>query len=442
MHLHDFVPASLHWSQRLGRAPGLVRTLRYLQCKTPNSKPGTGLCAPEPPRGSGSPKLSPISSDNPGRPPLQPGARSAGVKTPNGLPTMIVPNEHRPEGLYLPDFCNLRMVLAMVVAAELLAYVLSLSSAPGGAGRRWDGLIMTSLFVQWVALASIALLCACRRLMEGWRDTTTTTLYSFGLVLAVTVVVSEAAYWGGAYLGLFPMGEGGWHGGFLIRNLTISAIVTTVALRYFYVQFQLKKNIQAEAYARIQALQARVRPHFLFNSMNTIASLTRSDPALAEEVVEDLADLFRVNLADARTRVPLEEELALTRRYLHIEQLRLGARLTIEEHTSDAPRDAAIPMLTIQPLVENAVYHGIEPLPQGGVVRLEARRDGDGNIVITVANPQPPAEVIRRPGNRLALDNLRQRLGVHFGGRATLTVDDTTGRYVATLALPYEKAGS
>lgn len=373
---------------------------------------------------------------------MQPGARGAGVKTPNGLSTMIVPNEHRPEGLYLPDFCNLRMVLAMVVAAELLAYVLSLSSVPGGAGRRWDGLIMTSLFVQWVALASIALLCACRRLMEGWRDTTTTTLYSFGLVLAVTVVVSEAAYWGGAYLGLFPMGEGGWHGGFLIRNLTISAIVTTVALRYFYVQFQLKKNIQAEAYARIQALQARVRPHFLFNSMNTIASLTRSDPALAEEVVEDLADLFRVNLADARTRVPLEEELALTRRYLHIEQLRLGARLTIEEDTSDAPRDVAIPMLTIQPLVENAVYHGIEPLPQGGVVRLEARRGGDGNIVITVANPQPPAEVIRRPGNRLALDNLRQRLSVHFGGRATLTVDDTTGRYVATLALPYEKAGS
>ena len=432
MHPHDFVPSPLRLLQRQWSVPiaGAIRP--YPQLETRNPEPGTG---PWPP------KLSPVPSDNPGRPPLQPGARGAGACNRNGSPTMIVPNESRDEALYLPDFCNVRMVLAMVVAAELLAYVLSLSSAPGGAGR-WDGLIMTSLFVQWVALASIALLCACRRLMEGWRDTTTTTLYSFGLVLAVTVVVSEAAYWGGAYLGVFPMSEGERHGEFLIRNLTISAIVTTVALRYFYVQYQLKKNIQAEAHARIQALQARVRPHFLFNSMNTIASLTRSDPALAEEVVEDLADLFRVNLADARTRVPMAEELALTRRYLHIEQLRLGERLKIEEDTAGVPLDAAIPMLTIQPLVENSVYHGIEPLPQGGTIRLAAHQDQDGNIVISVANPRPPTEVIRRPGNRLALDNVRQRLGVHFGGRARLTLDDAEGRYVATLTLPYEKAGS
>ena len=357
MHLHDFVPAFQRRFQRLWPAPSTRGGHCFSQSETRYSKPATGLRAA---------KLSPVSTDNPGRPPLQPDARAARVNTRNGSPTMIVPNEHRAEELYLPDFCNVRMVLAMVVGAELLAYLLSLSATRGGESR-WDGLIMTSLFVQWVALASIAVLCACRRLMEGWRDMTTT-LYSFGLVLAVTVVVSEAAYWGGAYLDMFPVRQG-WHGEFLIRNLTISAIVTTVALRYFYVQFQLKKNIQAEAHARIQALQARVRPHFLFNSMNTIASLTRSDPALAEEVVEDLADLFRVNLADARTRVPLGEELALTRRYLHIEQLRLGERLTVEEDTAGVPQDAAIPMLTIQPLVENAVYHGIEPLPEGGAIR-------------------------------------------------------------------------
>jgi len=432
MHLRDLMLAPVRWihprtrGRRHGPDPVLtvrnpVRVPQYPQLR------------------SSPPKLSPVASDNPGRTLLQTGARNAGVKTRNGLPPMFIPNEHRPEGLYLPNFCNLRMVLAMVVAGELLAYVLSLSSAPGGEGR-WYGLIMTSLFVQWVALSSIALLCVCRRLMDGWRDLVTT-LYSFGLVLAVTVVVSEAAYWGGAYLKLFPAREG-WHGEFLIRNLTISAIVTTVALRYFYVQFQLKKNIQAEAHARIQALQARVRPHFLFNSMNTIASLTRSNPALAEEVVEDLADLFRVNLADARTRVPLGEELALTRRYLHIEQLRLGERLTIEEDTAGVPLDAAIPMLTIQPLVENAVYHGIEPLPQGGTVRLRASLDRDGNIIIKVANPQPVAAAKRRPGNRLALDNVRQRLAAHFGGRGKLTLDDNDRYYEATLTLPYEKAGS
>jgi two-component system sensor histidine kinase AlgZ len=378
-------------------------------------------------------KLSPVSSDNPLENPRVP---PQGIR--HRLYPMSTSTDTPPEGLYLPDFCTVRMVLIMAVAAELLAYVLSLSSAPGAVGR-WHGLILTSLFVQWVVLSSIALLCVCRRLMVGWRDSVTT-LYSFGLVLAVTVVISEAAYWGGTYLNLFPASEG-WHGEFLIRNLTISTIVTAVALRYFYVQYQLKKNIQAEAHARIQALQARVRPHFLFNSMNTIASLTRSDPALAEEVVEDLADLFRVNLADARTRVPLSEELALTRRYLHIEGLRLGERLVIEEDTAGVPQDAAIPMLTIQPLVENAVYHGIEPLPHGGTIRLAACQEADGKVVITVTNPHGGEQSARRPGNRLALDNVRQRLAAHFGARAALVVENRDRRYTATLVLPYEKVG-
>ena len=345
-------------------------------------------------------------------------------------------DDRHEDHLYLPDLCNVRRVFAVVVAAELLAYVLSLSPSTGPEGR-WQRWMMASLFIQWVALSSTALLCMARRLMRCWSQTATT-LYSFGLVLAVTVLVSEAAYWIGRHIQLFPRGD--WHGQFLIRNLTISAIVTVVTLRYFYVQHQLRRNTQAEAYARLQALQARVRPHFLFNSMNTIASLTRSDPALAEEVVEDLADLFRVNLADARTRIPLAEELALTRRYLHIERLRLGERLAVDEDLAALPADAAIPMLTLQPLVENAVYHGIEPLAQGGTIRISGRREAGGAVAITVANPVPEAAPPRRDGHHLALDNVRQRLAAHYGKAGKLAVEETADCYRVTVTLPYERA--
>ncbi|HKJ21718.1 MAG TPA: histidine kinase, partial [Gammaproteobacteria bacterium] len=184
---------------------------------------------------------------------------------------MYTRDDRQYDQLYLPDLCNVRRVFAVVIAAELLAYVLTLSQSPSPEGR-WQRWMMASLFIQWVALSSTALLCLARRLMRHW-SRLATTLYSFGLVLAVTVLVSEGAYWIGRHAHLFPRGD--WHGQFLIRNLTISAIVTVVVLRYFYVQHQLERNIQAEAHARIQALQARVRPHFLFNSMNTIASLTR-----------------------------------------------------------------------------------------------------------------------------------------------------------------------
>ncbi len=155
--------------------------------------------------------------------------------------------------------------------------------------------------------------------------------------------------------------------------------------------------------------------------------------------MEDLADLFRVNLADARTRIPLGEELALTRRYLHIEQLRLGERLAVDEDLGEVPRDAAIPMLTIQPLVENAVYHGIEPLAQGGAIRIAGHREPNGALSITVSNPLPEEGSRHRQGNRLALDNIRQRLAAHFGSRGALSIDDRDGQYRVTLTLPYDK---
>ncbi|MCB1575667.1 MAG: histidine kinase, partial [Xanthomonadales bacterium] len=178
---------------------------------------------------------------------------------------------------------------------------------------------------------------------------------------------------------------------FVLRNMAISGIVGALALRYFFVQHQYRARVESETDARIQALQSRIRPHFLFNSMNTIASLTRSDPRLAEQVTEDLAALFRVSLSDARVPVTLAEEVELATQYLRIEQQRLGERLRIDVDMRDLPQSARLPALIIQPLVENAVYHGIEPSTEPGLVEVHGRLtdDKEASMEIVVRNSMP-----------------------------------------------------
>ena len=211
-------------------------------------------------------------------------------------------------------------------------------------GRFWVELAKASLFLLWIGLLSAAVLCLARpRLVK----TTVANLsaISIGLLLITIAAVSEGAYWLGQFwierTGeidnlLFPTDR--WY--FLTRNLLIGGIVSALALRYFYVANEWRRNVQMEARARISALQARIRPHFLFNSMNTIASLTRTAPAKAEEAVEDLADLFRATLSESNSQLRIKEELELARIYQRIEQLRLGDRLTVEWGIEDLPMRA------------------------------------------------------------------------------------------------------
>jgi two-component system sensor histidine kinase AlgZ len=233
------------------------------------------------------------------------------------------------------------------------------------------------------------------------------------------------------FSGLFPTR----HWAFLLPNLGIAAIVGTLTLRYFYVAHEWKRSVELEARSRIRALQARIRPHFLFNSMNTIASLTRSDPGRAEEAIEDLADLFRISLSEARAQITLREELEVARIYQRIEQLRLGDRLQVRWKVADLPSQALVPSLMLQPLLENAIGHGIEPLPEGGTVTVTGRTERD-EIVIEIANPVSATARAVRSGNRMALDNIRQRLDLAFAGRASVTVDDQSGHYRVTLRFP------
>ena len=341
-------------------------------------------------------------------------------------------SEQRRDSLFLPSFCDIRMVFAVVVIAELLAFVLVLA---GDAGDRWSALGLASLFLQWVALSSAAVLCLARPLLTRF-SSTAASLTAYLLLLVTTAIISELAY----RLGPMPnLADGGGHADFLFRNLGISAILSALVLRYLYVRHQWQHKVQAEAQARVEALQARIRPHFLFNSMNSIAALTRSDAERAELAVQDLSDLFRVSLSDASKRVTLEEEIDVAKRYLRLESLRLSERLQVDWSIDRLPRKRLVPSLILQPLLENAVYHGIEPLPDGGRIAILGAAEGR-RISISIRNPRARGNAeAHRKGNRIALENIRLRLQLAFGNQAGVSLREVDDEFETTLYFPREK---
>ena len=330
---------------------------------------------------------------------------------------------------FLPDFCEQGNLLRTMLIAELLAFVLIAAMSDPWIDRL-HALALMSLFIQWVALVDIGLLCAIRRPLARCDDRVAAVL-AFLLLQAVTLLFTAIAHRVAQSLGL-PIGARSL-ANMLLENGVISAIVSAVVLRYFYVTAQWRRDVVASAEAQVQALQARIRPHFLFNSMNTIASLTRSAPAAAERAVEDLSELFRASLAH-RSVVTLTEELALVASYLRIEHDRLGDRLAVEWDLDERAGDVEIPALSLQPLVENAVYHGLEQCAGGGRIRIETRREADA-VTIAISNPLPPTPGPAR-GHRIAQDNVRQRLALAYGERARLDVDETDGDYRIDVRIP------
>ena len=228
---------------------------------------------------------------------------------------------------------------------------------------------------------------------------------------------------------------------FLVRTLGVTAIIAAIVLRYLYEQHCQRQRELAESQARFDALQARIRPHFLFNSMNTIANLTRADPARAEAVVEDLAELFRASLSDTNSLSTLGEELELAEGYLRIEAQRLGDRLAAEWDLQDLPLAAPVPRLLLQPLLENAVYHGIEPAVNGGRITISGRYRR-GVVSLSVRNTLPAGDADPRPGNRMAQANVRDRLAALYGDAAGLVVGEVEGDYQVRLHFPCEGGGS
>jgi two-component system sensor histidine kinase AlgZ len=339
--------------------------------------------------------------------------------------------------LYLPNFCSAPSVLVIVLICELTALVVSLARNTG-AMSFWADLGLTSVFLLWIALCGAALLCLLRRYL-GSKTIAVGSAIVLGITVGLVIIVSCIAWYFGT------VGEpGGLSTGllstdalaFLLRNAGIAFVVTALALRYFYVTHLWRHNVELQARARVHALQARIRPHFLFNSMNTIAALTRSNPARAEEAVQDLADLFRANLSEKRNEIRLSEEIDVARTYQRMEQLRLGDRLGVEWKIDPLPSSALVPGLILQPLLENAIYHGIEPRPDGGVVTVTGEF-AKGMITLVVRNPLPAANLTMRDGNRLALANIKERLELMYGERATVKAGKFDEQYIVTLRFPF-----
>jgi two-component system sensor histidine kinase AlgZ len=353
-------------------------------------------------------------------------------------------NDPRPETptFFVPDFCAARAVLAVVLIVELVAIMLTIARQSLHQNF-WVDLAACSLFLLWIGLGCAAVLCRARPWLSRMSPARATTI-AITLLVGIVGIVSELVYRVGRLWSLdltsgsdiFPTD----HAGFLLRNLAVGFIVSALALRYFYVSAEWKRSVEMEALARIRALQARIRPHFLFNSMNTIASLTRSNPERAEQAIEDLADLFRASLNDAHLQIPLKDEIEIARTHQRIEQLRLGERLRVEWDIEELPPRAQVPCLIVQPLLENAVFHGIEMLPAGGTVHIRGELVQD-RIEIEVRNPVIAQQGYReREGNRMALENIRQRLELAWPGRARVETDLADGEFRAKLIFPYAES--
>ena len=350
--------------------------------------------------------------------------------------TPAAPPAPATDDFFVPELCQSEALLALVLLAELLVLVLVLAEPMNGSFD-WLRLALTSLFVQWIVLLSAALTCRLR----PWLACLPVALAGV-LCCLLVVLLTLLCTWIADYYLLLDEPQADLY----LRHALIALIMSALLLRYFYLQSQWRRQEQAELHARIESLQARIRPHFLFNSLNSIASLVAVDPHKAEQAVLDLSDLFRASLARPGTLVPWCDELALAERYLSIERYRLGERLQLHWDIAGVPDDLPIPQLTLQPLLENALIYGIQPRIEGGRVDIQARY-ADGQFSLCVSNPCDVDEVpTNSRGTRLALGNIEARLAALFGPAARLSQERRDGRHFACLrypcARPLQEAGA
>jgi two-component system, LytTR family, sensor histidine kinase AlgZ len=315
----------------------------------------------------------------------------------------------------LPDFRNLGVIARVLLGVNVLALAAAVYAAPA-----WpqfiEQFVGAAAYLEPLLLGSVVLLYACAPLLARlpyWPGC--------AAVLALVLLLAAGSQ-------LWWLGATG-----LLRALVLSALV--VALLLGYLRLLAKAYSPALAEARLQALQARIRPHFLFNSLNAVLALIRRDPKRAERTLEDLADLFRTLMSDGRQFVRLADEIALLERYASIEQLRLGERLRVVWELDAAPPDALLPPLLLQPLLENAIYHGVEPGTGVGEVLVHIERRGE-RVLARVENPYFP-EHQHRAGNRMALANISERLQLFFDAEARLEAGVRGARYVVQVELPY-----
>jgi two-component system sensor histidine kinase AlgZ len=323
----------------------------------------------------------------------------------------------------VPDTANLGVLARILVGACLFAAVIALARSETPADFLVEvgaiaGAAMLPLLLALTALAALA----------RWLQRVS---YPVGVLLVLALSLLFVAGTHQVERAIAPQAPGD-----LLRAWLFTTIFVVLMIGYFDLRARALSPALAEA--RLQALQARIRPHFLFNSINAVLSLIRSEPKRAETALEDMADLFRVLMADNRELTTLGREVELCRQYLGLEQLRLGERLKLEWHVEKMPADALVPPLVLQPLLENAVYHGIEPRSEPGIVSINIFRKGQ-QVHAVLRNPYK-LEGNHHAGNKMALNNIRERLQLHFDAEASLRTSVDSQAYQVHIVMPFRSA--
>ena len=327
----------------------------------------------------------------------------------------------------IPDCCNVGVALRTFTVANIAALLLVAARAGDGTGSG-QSLLTTAVLLEPALFGSLISLCALRRWANGLP-------LQLQWLIAILVPVSVTGGLAGAMTSFAYPGDPGGHPEWVLTRMLLAAGAAVALLEYF----RLRARAYAPSFseARLQALQARIRPHFLFNSLNTVLGLIRTDPRRAEQTLENLADLFRVFMRDARELVPLDDEVLTCKEYLAIEQLRLTGRLRIVWDIDEMPGDALIPSLLLQPLLENAVHHGIEPRTSQGILNIRITKPGE-RVRVDIDNPLSPNPPTRS-GNQMALSNVRERLMLLYDMEAELKTFTRDERFYLQLEFPYRK---
>ncbi|MEN9316219.1 MAG: inner membrane protein ypdA [Pseudomonadota bacterium] len=342
-----------------------------------------------------------------------------------------IPARRRSDGMLapvLPECCNPAVGVRVLFVLNAGAVVAALVQASAGEPL-WPLLASIFLLLEPCALVSIAVLCGLRRTVlrrAAWLQ------WLVGVTVPMTATVLVSA----ALSSLLLHGvDGGAAVAWVTGRALLAAAVAAVLLEYLRLRTLALSPSLAEA--RLQALQARIRPHFLFNSLNTVLALLRTQQRRAEETLENLADLFRVFMRDTRDMVAIGEEVEVCRKYLEIEKLRLGERLSVEWELATMPGDALVPSLLLQPLVENAVHHGVEPSARPGRVSISVRQVGE-RVVVEIVNTLDPESRLR-PGNQMGLSNVRERLLLLYDSDAAVKTAVREDRFRILLEFPCRK---
>lgn len=329
----------------------------------------------------------------------------------------------------LDPLSQAQTIFRIMLAGEALAALLTLSQNSRSDLITYFGL--ASFTIQWVALASVAMLYVARSHLRCATASQIAVIALMALVCSTWAVTALAA----AFLHdtwLTP--QEGWMI-FALKLSTMAFLVGLAALVALQSHWRLRQLAVRAKQAELEALQARIRPHFLFNTLNTGAALIHQRPQDAERLMLDLADLFRAALAGAQ-EIPLSEEIALTRRYTEIEELRFGERMRIHWELPSPLPPLRVPALSIQPLVENAIHHGIEPSQEGGEIHIRVSLEGR-KLKIVIENDQAPNGALPlRTGHKIGLESSRARIQALTGGKGDVATHLENGRHITTVTLP------